>query len=414
MKPDSAVAAAPPPLWTGTPGSFARRTIVQRKHSIIGDLLAGRELAPGCGTGLRRLADEIRHGRLSDPWAGDSGPRLIPGERQAWQQALRPLLGASWLDLPWYQAEACFYLRVLTATGYYDPAAPGYGRDPFAAAKATELRRSGPPLAAALAGATLPVLLRSALWGNRVDLSNYEIDRGGAGTVLAAAGELVIDHAAAAEQRLRTARRLDLVADNAGAELVCDLALVAHLLAGRARQIRLHVKDAPFFVSDATAADVHATLSLLRAQPEPALALGRRLDRALAEGRLRVQPHWFWNGPRHYPDLPPDLAGALAQADLMLFKGDVNYRRLLSDRCWPHHADTGAITGYLPAPALILRTLKSEIVTGLAPGRAATLAQQDSEWLINGRRGIIQLVAPSVAPTERPPTGAGTPPPRPR
>ena len=396
MKPDAA--APPPPLWTGTPGSFARRTIVQRKHAIIGDLLAGAGLAPGSESELRRLAEEIRRGRLSDPWAGGRGPRLLPGERRAWRQALRPLLGAAWLDLPWYQAEACFYLRVLSAAGYYDPAAAGYGRDPFAALKAAELRRSGPQLAAALAGAPLPALLRSSLWGNRVDLSNYEIERGGAAAVVAAAapaaGELVIDHAAAAAHRLAAARRLDVVTDNAGAELTCDLLLVDHLLAGRARQVRLHLKDAPFFVSDATAADVHATVNLLRAQEEPAAALGRRLDRALAEGLLRLQAHWFWNGPHHYPELPPDLAGELAQADLVLFKGDVNYRRLLSDRRWPHHADTGAIAAYLPAPALILRTLKSELVTGLAPGQAAALARRDPEWLINGRRGIIQLVPP--------------------
>ena len=394
MKPEAA-AALPPPLRTGAPGSFARRTIVQRKHSIIADLIAGGGLAPGCAPELRRLGDEIRRGRLTDPWAGGRGPRLLPAERRGWEQALQPLLGAEWLDLPWYEAEACFYLRVLSTTGYYDAAAPGYGRDPFAAFKAAELARSGAPLAAALAGAALPLLLRAALWGNRVDLSNYEIDRGGAAAEVAAAagGELVIDHAAGAARRLAAARCLHVVTDNAGAELVCDLALVDGLLAGRARQVRLHVKDAPFFVSDATAADLHATLNLLRALPEPAAALGRRLDRALADGRLRVQPHWFWNGPHHYPDLPADLTGTLAQADLILFKGDVNYRRVLSDRCWPHHADTAAIAAYLPAPALLLRTLKSEIVTGLAPGQAAALAQHDPQWLINGRRGLIQLTA---------------------
>lgn len=77
MKPDAA--APPPPLWTGTPGSFARRTIVQRKHAIIGDLLAGAGLAPGSESELRRLAEEIRRGRLSDPWAGGRGPRLQIG-----------------------------------------------------------------------------------------------------------------------------------------------------------------------------------------------------------------------------------------------------------------------------------------------------------------------------------------------
>ena len=31
-------------------------------------------------------------------------------------------------------------------------------------------------------------------------------------------------------------------------------------------------------------------------------------------------------------------------------------------------------------------------MAGLAPGQAAELARRDREWLINGRRGIIQLV----------------------
>ena len=411
MKPESGTGGTagsagilPPPLRTGTPGSFARRTIEQRKHSIIADLLAGGGLAAAAVAGLRALAREIGGGRFSDPFAAGGGLLLVPAERRAWQQALQPLIGAPWLDLPWYEAEAAFYLRVLAATGYYERTAPGYGRDPFASLKHAELERNGPRLAAELAGAALPVLLRSSLWGNRVDLSNYEIDRGHAGSVLAAAGappagaghsradELVIDHSAAALRSLAGARRVDVATDNAGAELVCDLALVDHLLAAGVRQVRLHVKDAPFFVSDATAADLHATLAALSAQPPPAQAIGRRLAAALADGRLRVQPHWFWNGPRHYPDLPGDLSGALAQADVVIFKGDVHYRRLLSDRRWPADAEVAAIVNYLPAAALILRTLKSEIVAGLAPGQAAELARRDREWLINGRRGIIQLV----------------------
>ena len=45
-----------------------------------------------------------------------------------------------------------------------------------------------------------------------------------------------------------------------------------------------------------------------------------------------------------------------------------------------------------PKPYLVLRTLKGEIMVGLRPGQAEALAQQDPTWLINGKRGIIQMV----------------------
>jgi hypothetical protein len=41
-----------------------------------------------------------------------------------------------------------------------------------------------------------------------------------------------------------------------------------------------------------------------------------------------------------------------------------------------------------------LRTLKGEIMAGLQPGQAQALQAEDPTWLINGKRGIIQLVMP--------------------
>jgi len=73
-------------------------------------------------------------------------------------------------------------------------------------------------------------------------------------------------------------------------------------------------------------------------------------------------------------------------------KGDVNYRRLLDDRHWPHDARMEDIACYFPAPFVTLRTLKGEIMVGLQPGQAETLQAEDPEWLINGKRGVIQLV----------------------
>ena len=121
-------------------------------------------------------------------------------------------------------------------------------------------------------------------------------------------------------------------------------------------------------------------------------ALAGRLTDARAAGRLVLQTDPFWTTFRMFSDLPAGLAADLAQSDLVLVKGDVNYRRLLGDRHWPHTTRMEEVTAYFPAPFVALRTLKGEIMVGLAPGQAAQIAAEDPEWLINGKRGVIQMV----------------------
>jgi len=40
----------------------------------------------------------------------------------------------------------------------------------------------------------------------------------------------------------------------------------------------------------------------------------------------------------------------------------------------------------------VLRTMKAELIVGLEPGQVETLSAEDSEWMVNGQRGIIQVV----------------------
>ena len=100
----------------------------------------------------------------------------------------------------------------------------------------------------------------------------------------------------------------------------------------------------------------------------------------------------FWTTCLAFHAFPDDLRSALGRADLLVFKGDVNYRRLLDDRHWPPTSDLATITEDMPASFLVLRTLKGELIVGLRPGQAEALAQLDRNWLLNGERGIIQLV----------------------
>ena len=93
-----------------------------------------------------------------------------------------------------------------------------------------------------------------------------------------------------------------------------------------------------------------------------------------------------------FRQMPLHLRQDLAEAGLVLVKGDVNYRRLLDDRRWPPTTRMEEVCTYFPAPFVALRTLKGEIVVSLGPGQAQALQMEDPTWLIDGKRGIIQLV----------------------
>jgi hypothetical protein len=321
---------------------------------------------------------------------------------ELWNGALAAYGGRTWLEMPWYLAEAFFYRRLLEAVGYFQ-AGPWQGRDPFARPKAAQMALAVERLAAdwetmadADTGLAFEALLHSSLWGNRADLSNESIRlavRGG----LAAREErhnLLVDHTEQVHHLLAAGlERVDFVNDNVGLDLLFDLALADLLLQqGWVGRVVFHLKAWPFFVSDAMPGDVEATLSLLEASPDPAVeALGARLRGCLATGRLRLESDAFWTRPLMFDQFPPALRADLARSGLVILKGDVNYRRLLGDRHWPYTTRLEEVIARFPAPLLVLRTLKGEILIGLAPGQAEALAAQDPTWLINGQRGVIHF-----------------------
>ena len=386
----------PPPLMTSEPGSFARFTIVERKPHIIRQVSEDNDYPPHIVQELEAFRQEI----ASQP--------LQPLREEApdvafWNHELATYQGKTWLEVPWYFAETYFYRRLLEAVRYFQPG-PWEGHDPFGEQKRQQeeaaverLAESWGQLADVEPGVVFEALLHSCLWGNRADLSNYTVAmqvRGG----LAAREErqhILIDHTDEVGKLLASGLpRVDFVNDNVGLELLNDLALADLLLVqGMAREVVFHLKDRPFFVSDAMPQDARATVALLRASPDAAVReLGARLHEHLAAERLLLKDDSFWTSCLMFRQMPPSLRAELERSDLVILKGDVNYRRLLDDRHWPHTTRLEEVADYFPAPFLVLRTLKGEIMVGLEPGQAEALAAEDPTWLINGKRGIIQLV----------------------
>jgi uncharacterized protein with ATP-grasp and redox domains len=241
-------------------------------------------------------------------------------------------------------------------------------------------------------------LLHSCLWGNRADLSNFTVQvkaRGGLAT-REERHNILIDHTEQVINTLaRGVQRVDFINDNVGSELLFDLALSDFLLdQGWTGQVHLHVKNQPFFVSDTMPDDVQGTVARLKVSPSSGMcALGVRLAGELADRRLMIHSDPFWTTCLMFRQMPAHLREQLGSAELVLVKGDVNYRRLLDDLHWPFTTKMEVVTTYFPASFVVLRTLKGEIMVGLERGQAEALDAEDRTWLINGKRGVIQFIS---------------------
>ena len=120
--------------------------------------------------------------------------------------------------------------------------------------------------------------------------------------------------------------------------------------------------------------DLEATVDALAGSGAPFLReLGQRIRGHLAESRMIVAAHPFWTTWRFFTQFPKELHDTLSQADLIVFKGDANYRRIASDRHWPPTTRLEAISSGIPTSFVVMRTLKSELIVGLQEGDAERL-----------------------------------------
>ncbi|KAK5135914.1 hypothetical protein LTR08_004372 [Meristemomyces frigidus] len=279
------------------------------------------------------------------------------------------------------------------------------------------------------------------LWGNATDLSlltnlSYEDIQKLQGSESRKANEekILINDFPAAFACLRAAqksgaeeRRVDIVLDNAGFELFVDLILAGYLLqSGLATHIVLHPKNIPWFVSDVVPKDFADLLTALvnakafyetpsdddkaRGITPEALSSSEEADmRALfdnwsslyAEGQIVLRPNAFWTEAGSYWRLPsaaPSLYADLQQSTLVIFKGDLNYRKLTGDAMWPATTPFAEALGPMGEGSgvrvLALRTCKADVVVGLEEGEDERLREGEQgarKWAWSGKWAVVSF-----------------------
>lgn len=342
-------------------------------------------------------------------------------EYDEWRSLLHPYIekNDTWLTAPWMVTEFYVYRRLMQAIGYFDSSSPGYMYDPFWKQKHAGLLSSVGSAEAMLTKLSLlpsskegiEIAASIALWGNKMDLSLWPADAEHANRdvfsdILAVASENLLHddtevlaaHCEALHQRGGGA--VDIIVDNAGFELVTDLALAQHLItSGIAKVVTFQLKSHPTFVSDALEKDLLETVShyesLDAAQFPSAQASGKLWRQFLQDGKWVCHEDNFWVQPFPMWEMTEPLRSDLAsRCDLAFVKGDANYRRLLGDRMWNYTTPFADVVGaYFPCPVCALRTLKAELGCGMDVDQIERAKRLDENWMVNGRFGVVQFGA---------------------
>ena len=242
------------------------------------------------------------------------------------------------------------------------------------------------------------------MWGNKCDLSissgEILLNQGAVpGSQLSHLKEkILVDDSLGVWEQLQGSEnsRIDFILDNSGFELFTDLCFSEFLLHTKmAETVHLHVKNIPWFVSDASRKDLSWMLNEMKSSPNQTIAqLGNKWLKRIDEGSFLVRQHLFWTLAQDYSEMQScsaDLYKDLSKSKMLFFKGDLNYRKLVGDRKWEHTMPfSTALAGFCPAPLCSLRTLKANVQVGLALGQDLRVEAVDKNWMTSGKYAVMQ------------------------
>ncbi|KAK9892830.1 hypothetical protein WA026_022293 [Henosepilachna vigintioctopunctata] len=191
---------------------------------------------------------------------------------------------------------------------------------------------------------------------------------------------------------------VDIVLDNAGAELIADLALADYLIKkGICKKVNFHVKKIPWFISDVTLKDFKWTIEQLSKMYEEPLvqSTGDAWSKNFENLNWTIKTSDFWTLPVEYAHMHKYdriLYEELSLSKLIFLKGDVSFRKLFREINYNPEAPVAEAQGFFgPSKICSIRTIKSEIICGFPKGLADKCEIENKKWMETGEYGVIQF-----------------------
>ncbi|KAL0060542.1 Hairy/enhancer-of-split with YRPW motif protein 2 [Marasmius tenuissimus] len=359
----------------------------------------------------------------------------------------------TWFTAPWLYAECYLYrfLRSLLAQTQHWRA-----YDPFLSQKVDVFQKSGPSIYRIASSihdietakntlksepsgieALFQEMIQMCLWGNATDLSllthmtlsdieklqtvEKEAQSARKQFILKDDQEQVWNHVKGMK-----GGRVDFVLDNAGFEVFTDLVFADFLVTytSHVSKVVFHGKLIPWFVSDVTPLDFKYTIEALldssyftsgsssEEDKSHLQEIATRISRYVEEGIFVFSVPAdtplggsgagsklgeFWTNPLPYWDMErecPDLWNDLRNSGLVIFKGDLNYRKLTGDIQWPSTTPFKEAVGPLAGsfPLLSLRTNKADVAVGITQEALDEIEKKDDKWRVNGKYALISFL----------------------
>lgn len=209
---------------------------------------------------------------------------------------------------------------------------------------------------------------------------------------------------------LHNVNKINIIVDNFGVEFLADIIMGYYFIIKKGRgsniEIVYHVNELPIFVSDVKRGDDQELLKILTELVKDNTQYKELLNDIssfIENGNLKFKSDFFWNMPTSYDTiLKPkykysgdlsEIKNIFTGSDLLIVKGDLNYRRMVGDRNYNPNRKIEKNIKYIKCPVLIIRSFKSNVtLLGNAYKNVVNKENIEQDWQNNGKYGIIQYI----------------------